>query len=61
MTVGSQCAENLTSEYGLSEREEGAKRLAQRYRRYLNSPKWKHHNNGYFMDFDDYYKNMGPH
>lgn len=53
MTVGSQCAENLTSEYGLSEREEEAKKLAQRYRRFLNSPKWKHRKNGYFMDFDD--------
>lgn len=53
MTVGSQCAENLTSEYGLSEREEEAKKLAQRYKRYLNSPKWKHYKDGYFMDFDD--------
>lgn len=61
MTVGSQCAENLTSEYGLPEREEEAKRLAQRYRRYLNSPKWKHRKNGYFMDFDDYYIKIWDH
>lgn len=29
MTVGAQCAEKLTSEYGLSEREEEAKKPAQ--------------------------------
>ena len=61
MTVGSQCAENLTSAFGLSEREEDAKRLAQRYRRYLNSPKWKNRKNGYFMDFDDYHIKIWSH
>ncbi len=55
MTVGSQCAENLTAEYGLSYREEEAKKLAQRYRRYMKSPKWKHRKNGNFIDFDNYH------
>lgn len=55
MTVGSQCAEKLTSEVGLSNREEEAKKLAQRYRRYMKSPKWKTRKNGHFMDFDDYH------
>lgn len=53
MTVGSQCAEKLTSAWGLSEREEQAKKLAQRYKRYMLSPKWNHRKNGYFMDLDD--------
>lgn len=52
MTVGSQCAENLTSAWGLSDREEEAKKLAQRYRRYLDSPKWDHKKNGYFRELD---------
>lgn len=53
MTVGAKCAENLTSEYGLSEQEERAKKLAQRYRRYMVSPKWEHRKNGYFIKFDE--------
>lgn len=56
MTVGSQCAEKLTSEYGLSLQEKQAKNLAKRYKTYLNSPKWKHRKNGYFYDDLDGYR-----
>lgn len=52
MTVGRQCAEKLTSQPELSEYEERAKRLAQKYSRYINSPNWKNFKNGYFMDYD---------
>lgn len=61
MTVGSQCAEKLTSALGLSEREDEAKKLAQRYRRYMKSPKWKRKKNGNFMDFGDYYIKIWEH
>lgn len=54
MIVGSGCADLLTNSSEASEQEERSKKLAQRFRRYVNSPRWKHHKNGYFIEMDGY-------
>lgn len=54
LIVGSGCADILTNSSEASEEEERCKKRAQRYRRYVNSSRWKHHKNGYFIELDGY-------
>lgn len=56
MTVGSQCAEKLTEFYGLSEKEREAKRISDKLKRYMDSPRWKiiKKGKGLLYKWDDY-------
>lgn len=55
IVVGSQCAESLLNNGMASEEEELCKKKAARFRRYLNSPKWKSIRRGYKYDnLDDF-------
>lgn len=54
LTVGCICAENLTSTESMKEFEEKRKKLSGKFRRYMNSNRWKHRNNGWFITLDDY-------
>lgn len=58
MIVRSGCADILTNS---SEEEEHCIKLAQRFRRYINSPRWEHHKNGYFIKLDDYHIKIWEH
>ena len=50
ITVGCQCAESLLNNERASEEEEICKKRAARFRRFLNSPKWKTIKKGYKYD-----------
>ncbi len=54
MVVGSVCADILTNSTEASEREMQCKKVAQKYRRYINSSKWEHRKNGYFFKLNNY-------
>ena len=51
LTVGTQCADNLTDEPVASKSEENRRKTASELRRYLDSPKWKRSGNSYIRNF----------
>lgn len=53
MSVGADCADKLTNTRFASEKEKNRKKKFEKLDRYIKSPKWKHHKNGYFYKWDN--------
>lgn len=53
--VGSQCCDKLTASGKGSEQEKELKTKANAQIKFLQSPKWRHYKNGYFIDYKKEY------
>ena len=55
MIVGCNCADRLTETSEMRAYEAKRKKLASKLRTFMNSPRWRHRKNGYFINLDDYH------